>query len=246
MKPRIGITMGADRIGEYEHAVAEAGGEPVRLPPRPGNVADDLRDLAGVVLSGGADVDPARYGEAPHPATECAPPDRDAYELQLARAAYDRGLPTLAICRGLQVANVAFGGSLVQHVPDVASADITHAHVADGVNFRGLLDAHIVSVAPESRLAHLVGTTIVTGSRHHQAVARVAEPFIVVARTPDGIVEALETKDAERFWLGVQWHPESTVDLDGGASAAIFRALIAAAISRGAADPACRPSEADP
>jgi putative glutamine amidotransferase len=229
VKPRIGITAGADRILEYERAVRAAGGEPVTLAPEPERADADLCGLAGLVLSGGADVDPARFDQAPHPRTELATPARDAYEIAIARAAYERGLPTLAICRGIQVANVAFGGSLVQHVPDVAGEAVPHAIERDGATFRGLIDAHVVGTVAGSRLARLVGPAIVTGSRHHQAVDRVAEPFVVVARTRDGIVEALETRDAARFWLGVQWHPESTVDLDDGASRAIFRALIDAA-----------------
>jgi putative glutamine amidotransferase len=229
VRPRIGITLGADVIAEYERAVREAGGEPVRLPPAPDRVDDDLRDLAGLVLSGGADVDPAYFGEPPHPAAELATPERDAYELWIARAAFERRLPTLAICRGIQVANVALGGSLVQHVPDVAGVSIPHAVDEGGRTYRGLIDGHVVATVAGSRFAALVGPSIVTGSRHHQALQRVADPLRVVGRTADGVIEAVEARDDDRFWLGVQWHPESTVDLDGGTSRAIFRALIAAA-----------------
>jgi len=229
VKPRIGITLGADVIAEYERAVRDAGGEPVPLAPDADRVEADLRDLAGLVLSGGADVDPAQFGEAPHPATERATPERDAYELRIARLAFERGLPTLAICRGIQVANVALGGSLVQHVPDVAGDAIPHAIEADGRTFRGLIADHVVAVVAGSRLAQVVGPVLTTGSRHHQALQRVADPFRVVGRTPDGVIEAIEAHAGDRFWLGVQWHPESTVDLDAGESRAIFRALVDAA-----------------
>jgi putative glutamine amidotransferase len=229
-RPRIGITLGPERMAEYERAVEAGGGEPIALAHDLARVATDLAAIDALVLSGGADVDPAHFGEARHPSTELATPERDAYELALARAAYDAHLPTLAICRGIQVANVAFGGSLHQHVPDVAGDGIPHAPEGDdGRTLRGLIDAHVVSIEPDARLAALVGTRIVTGSRHHQALRRVADPFRAVAHAPDGIVEAIEARDTTRFWLGVQWHPESTLDLDDGASRAIFRALVAAA-----------------
>jgi putative glutamine amidotransferase len=216
-------------MAEYERAVEAGGGEPLALAHDLARVEADLSAVDAIVLSGGADVDPAHFGEAPHASTYLAAPERDAYELALARAAYDARTPTLLICRGIQVANVAFGGSLHQHVPDVAGDGIPHAPAgADGRTLRGLIDEHVVSVAPDSRLAALVGTRIVTGSRHHQSLRRVAEPFRAVAHAPDGIVEAIEARDATRFWLGVQWHPESTLDLDDGASRAIFHALVAA------------------
>jgi putative glutamine amidotransferase len=228
VKPRIGITMGADAIAEYERAVREAGGEPVPLAPDAARVDADLRELAGLVLSGGADVDPAAFGEAAHPQTQRATPERDAYELRIARLAFERGLPTLAICRGIQVGNVALGGSLVQHVPDIAGDAIPHAIDADGRTFRGLIAEHVVTTVAGSRLARLAGPALTTGSRHHQALGRVADPFRVVGRTADGVIEAIEARDGDRFWLGVQWHPESTVDLDAGESRALFRALIEA------------------
>jgi putative glutamine amidotransferase len=210
--------------------VRAAGGEPVTLAPDVARVAADVAALDGLVLSGGADVDPAHWGELRHPSTKLAAPERDAYELALARASYERRLPTLAICRGLQVANVAFGGSLHQHVPDVAGESIPHAPPGDdGRTFRGLIDAHVVAIAAGSRLAELVGPAIVTGSRHHQSLHRIATPFRVVAQTPDGVVEAIEPHAPAHFWLGVQWHPESTVDRDTGASRALFHALIDAA-----------------
>jgi gamma-glutamyl-gamma-aminobutyrate hydrolase PuuD len=227
VKPRIGITSETDvAVAEYERAVHGAGGEPVRLLPDAGPALIDTLD--GIIFSGGEDVDPQRYGQAPHPDTEPASPQRDGFELALVRAAFERGLPTLAICRGIQVANVAFGGSLHQHVPDAYGTLVPHQPQVDGKTFRGLIDEHHVTIEASSQLARLVGTDLVTGSRHHQALDRIAPAFTVVARAGDGVVEALEAPQTSHFWLGVQWHPESTVDLDGGASAALFRALVAA------------------
>ncbi len=232
-RPRIGITAdpGYD-VAEYEAAVRAAGGEPVRWMPDTARVAADLRDVDGVIVSGGDDIDPRRYGQQAHARTELAPPARDEYEIALVRAAYADGVPTLAICRGLQIANVAFGGSLHQHVPDVFGLGIPHRLSVEGAAFRGLIDEHRLAVEPGSRLAGIAGTALVTGSRHHQAVDRVASALAVVARAPDGIVEALEAPGASAFWLAVQWHPESTVALDGGASAGLFRALVSAATAR--------------
>jgi putative glutamine amidotransferase len=232
VKPRIGIT--SERgvpVAEYEAAVEAAGGDAVRLLSDGDDAVLDALD--GIIFSGGDDIDPERYGQAPHARTEPGPAARDASEIALVRAAFERGLPALAICRGVQVANVAFGGSLHQHVPDTYGDRVAHQPQVDGATFRGLIDEHRVQVEPGSLLAQLTGPEIITGSRHHQSLDRIAEPFRVVARTADGVVEALEAPSAPHFWLGVQWHPESTVALDGGASAALFRALVDAARSFG-------------
>ncbi len=204
-----------------------AGGEPHVLAQFPEGIAADLDGLDGLIFSGGADVDPARYGRAAHPATVAATPLRDEYELQLARAAFARHTPTLGICRGIQVLNVASGGELIQHVPDLAGHAVAHALPDDDPRQRGLIERHVVATTPGSRLARIAGAAIVTGSRHHQAVdaEHLGDGLRIVARTSDGIVEGLESADPARFWLGVQWHPESTLD-DAGASLAIFRALV--------------------
>jgi putative glutamine amidotransferase len=183
--------------------------------------------LHAIIFSGGEDVDPAR--QAAHARTEVASAERDTYEAALVRAAYERRLPTLAICRGVQIANVAFGGSLHQHVPDIFGAAIAHQPQVDGATYRGIIAAHRVAVDAVSRFAQVTGTSFATGSRHHQSLDRIAEPFRVVGRTPDGVVEALESVDAERFWFGVQWHPESTLALDDGESRKLFAALVSAA-----------------
>ncbi len=234
-RPVIGITRDADQVDEYARAVEEAGGQPELLDvdflDRNAGVPLDaiVATLDGFVFSGGADVAPARFGQAAHPETEPATPARDDFELRLMRATFETPMPVLAICRGVQVANVAFGGSLHQHVPEWYGTSVRHEATLAGKRHRGLIDEHVVTVEPGSLLAALAGTTLVTGSRHHQAVDRVADVFRVVARTGDGVVEALEPVDRGGFWLGVQWHPESTLALDAGQSRALFRALVDAA-----------------
>ena len=232
MIPRIGVTCSSqsDTVREYMAAVEQAGGAPHRLLPDVTNVARDLGDIDGLVITGGVDVDPALYGEAPHAQTDEPLAERDAFESALVRAAFEAGVPTLAICRGMQIANVAFGGTLYQHVPDVFGETIKHRLVVDGAAERGVIPDHIVDVESGSRLGAAVGASLATGSRHHQSVHRVAPPLRAVARCRDGVIEALEAPDAPGFWLAVQWHPESTLDLDGGGSRALFAALIASAV----------------
>lgn len=224
-RPRVGITTDPTyAVAEYEAAVRAAGGDPVVLMPAAGS---GLAGLDGIVFAGGDDIDPARYGRARHPRTEVAAAERDTFELDLMRAALDCRVPTLAICRGMQIANVAFGGTLHQHVPDDFGVAIPHQPQIDGATFRGIIAEHRLTVEPASLLATLAGPSLATGSRHHQALERIADPFHVVARAPDGVIEAIEAR-APMFWLGVQWHPESTVTLDDGESAALFRGLVEA------------------
>jgi putative glutamine amidotransferase len=217
--------------GEYAGAVRAAGGEARLLDFDPVTLEDQLAGAAGVLLSGGGDVEPAQYGESSDLADELDP-RRDAFELALVRRARERGLPTLCICRGVQVANVAFGGTLVDDIGRVLGpeAAVLHRREVDGESVRGLIDGHTLAIRPRSLLATIVGSgSIVTGSRHHQSIARVAADLDVVGTTPDGIVEGVEARFASPFWLGVQWHPESTLAQDDGASSAIFAAFVAAA-----------------
>ncbi len=197
------------------------------LALEPAEIGAQLDALDGLIFSGGVDIDPARYGQPAHAATDRPWAARDDYELQLARAADARRTPVLGICRGTQLLNVAYGGALIQRVPEVAGAAIPHALPDDDAKRRGLIDAHVVASAPDSLLARIAGETLVTGSRHHQAVDpnHLGAGLRVSARTADGIVEAIESTDATRFLLAVQWHPESTLD-DAGASLALFRALV--------------------
>jgi putative glutamine amidotransferase len=205
MKPRIGITR-CSKIDDYVESVALAGGDPVVL-----ETSDDpsaaLDRIDGLLLSGGADVDPALYGQTPHPLT-VVDPARDAFEIPLSREALTREMPVFAICRGVQVLNVAAGGSLVQDIPAAVESDLNHAlsQPKDAA-------AHPVQVSPGSRLADALGpaTNLVScavNSRHHQAVADVAPSFVVTATSPDGVVEAIE-RPASEFCVGVQWHPEN-------------------------------------
>jgi putative glutamine amidotransferase len=227
----IAISTTVDGGGEYARAVEAAGGEPRLLDFDPAALDAQLAGIAGVLLSGGGDVDPLLYGEPSELATE-VDPHRDAFELALVRRARECGLPTLCICRGVQVANVAFGGTLVADIGSAfagATADL-HRRVIGGNVDRRPIEKHAVAIRPQSLLATIVpNSPLVTGSRHHQSLARVAADLRVVGTTPDGIVEAVEARFASPFWLGVQWHPESTLADDNGASSAIFAAFVAAA-----------------
>lgn len=219
-----------ENVDEYLDALREAGLEPVRVDGRVGAVS--LARFDGLLVTGGVDVDPAAYDAPPSTLIGETDPERDALEVALLQASREREMPTLAICRGLQIANVAFGGTLIADIPQAlgVAATIRHrARCADGRSERGLIPEHIVRIAPQSRLSSIVATTdLVTGARHHQAVDRCARDVEVVGRTDDGIVEALEARFPSPFWLAVQWHPESTRALDGGRSGAIFRAFAAA------------------
>ena len=197
-----------------------------------------LASCGGVLLTGGADVDPLAYGERErHHRVEVAP-ERDAFELALTRAALERDVPIFAICRGAQVLNVAAGGSLIQDIPSQLRTPIDHSVETP-------IDAltHDVSIVPGTALASLLAHDIAAAqdvrdattrpslpvnSRHHQAVKTVAPGFVVSARAPDGVVEAIERPGA-RFCLGVQWHPENFWRT--GRHAALFKGLVAAAKS---------------
>jgi len=228
MRPVIGVTVNPNGTAdEYVAALQAAGAEPVLLANDASQVDADLTRVDGVVVTGGPDVDPAAYGQSLHPETKTAPAVRDAYERALIVAARERDVPLLAICRGMQIANVAFGGTLLQHVPDVAGDAIPHQ--LDGV--RGLIASHVVEIDADARLARALGATrLATSARHHQAVDAIAPELRAVAHTADGVVEALEAHWPARYWLAVQWHPESTLN-DGGPSAALFRSLVEAATS---------------
>lgn len=194
------------RLNEaYTSALASVGLIPIILPPvDPMLAAASLTDVAGLVLTGGEDVDPRLFGEDRHPATGDPHPGRDSYELALARVAYEQRVPTLAICRGAQVMNVALGGSLIQDIPSQHPTEINH-DPAERRNER----VHAVDVDPDSRLADIFGTTaIASNSSHHQSVDRVARGLRVTARSPDGIVEGLEASDPAWWMVAVQWHPE--------------------------------------
>ncbi len=217
---------------EYLDAVCEAGGEPVRVDPSTDDIGIAFERVAGLLVTGGVDVDPASYRAPASPYVTDAEPERDIVEIELLQEARRRAMPTFCICRGLQIANVAFGGDLIADIPAHLGegAPIRHrVPLANGHTDRGVIDEHVVRVDSDSALASIVATTdLRTGARHHQAVGLVARDLRAVGQTDDGIVEALEARFASPFWLAVQWHPESTRTLDGGASRALFAAFLAA------------------
>jgi gamma-glutamyl-gamma-aminobutyrate hydrolase PuuD len=199
---------------DYVRQVSAAGGVPVLLPPLAGDV-EVLDRLDGLILAGGADVDPARYGADRSPRTGALRPDRDEAELALLAAAVERDVPVLAVCRGLQVLAVLQGGTLAQHLPDVVGTDV---HVPSP----GTYGENHVAIAPGSRLATLIGTEATWACHHHQAVDSLGDGLTVVAWADDGTIEAAEL-DAARFVIGVQGHPEV------GDDARLFAGLVAAA-----------------
>ena len=199
---------GSDRVrlnSTYVAALENAGLVPLIVPPltRVENAAELMSVAAGLVLSGGGDLDPALYGERLHPKANPPEADRDATELALIAAARELKTPVLAICRGIQAVNVALGGSLVQDIPSELPSAIVH----DTEGPRAAR-THEVALEPGSRLARAVGAThIAVNSLHHQSVDRLAPGLRATAHSPDGVVEGLEA--GEDWWLvGVQWHPE--------------------------------------
>jgi len=197
----------------YTDAVFEAGGLPVLLAPRPESV-EAVDRLDGVVLAGGPDLDPRRYGAEPDPHTGLPRTERDAAELAVLRRALELGRPVLAVCRGLQVLNVALGGTLVQHLPD----SVGHT----GHNPRpGVFGRTDIALDGGSHVATALGATVIAQCHHHQAIARLADGLTVTGRAPDGTIEAVELA-GHPFVVGVQWHPEQD-------DPRIFAALVAAA-----------------
>jgi putative glutamine amidotransferase len=201
----------------YRAALARAGCSPLAIPVEvdPDEV---VARLDALVLIGGPDVDPARYGEAAHPATQPPGATRDEIEFALLRAVHDAQKPLLAICRGLEILNVARGGTLYQHLPDVVGHD---DHSPRGPTYGDIE----VDAVPGTRLATIIPPRSIVGCHHHQAINRLGDGLVVAARAYDGTIEAVEDPD-EPFTLAVQWHPEARSDL------ALFHALAAAATPR--------------
>src|SRR5215210_5491512 len=218
MKPLIGITTDITRArfgaweedsalvpADYVRAVERAGGRPLLVPPSDEGMEETLDALDGVIFSGGGDVDPATYAQEPHAETRGVVAERDRGELALLEAALARDMPVLAVCRGSQVLNVALGGDLVQHLPEVVG-DETHKHTP------GEYADHDVDVSPETRLGALIGDRAPVKSHHHQGFGRLGSGLREAARADDGTVEALEDP-ARRFAMGVLWHPEAGEDM---------------------------------
>ena len=210
----------------YVAMVARTGGLPVLLPPTE-HTADVLPRLDGLILSGGSDVEPSRYGAPPDPAAGPFYPARDAAELELCRRALASRLPLLGICRGLQLINVALGGTLHQHLPDLVGND-SHSPKEHGYG------THKVSVAPGSQLSAILGRSeAAVPTHHHQAVDRLGTGLVATAWADDSVIEAAELAPSDsrpspagQFMVAVQWHPEV------GEDASLFNALIAAASQR--------------
>jgi putative glutamine amidotransferase len=207
----------------YARALEQAGGIPVVLPPLGEEGIAPLVDyLSGVCVSGGPDIDPAAYGAEPDPKLGPVEPELDAFELAVVRRADALGLPVLGICRGCQVVNVARGGTLHQHVPDVSDGSVSHRQAEPGTE-----TTHDIRVEPGSRLASIVGPEdLDVNAFHHQAVDRLGRDLRAVAWADDGIVEAIEG-EGEALYLGVQWHVETLTHLPRHAR--VFEALVEAA-----------------
>jgi putative glutamine amidotransferase len=205
----------------YVDSLRRAGAVPVLIPPQPENAAELIDDLDGILLAGGEDCDPAAYGEVPHPSVEPMDPRRQANDLTLARAARERGIPTLGICLGVQVMNVAAGGTLIQDISSSIDTDIDHAsEPADR-------HRHEVLIESDTHLAGILGAReLDVNSSHHQAIGRVADALRVTAHAPDGVIEGLEDP-AHPFYVGVQWHPEDMAREES--ASALFGAFVEAA-----------------
>ena len=225
--PVIGITS-CSRVDDYVVSVERAGGR-VRLLEVSQSPRSLLDQIDGLLLTGGGDIDPVLYGEARHDTVSDAEPGRDEFELDLARRAMDGDVPLLAICRGLQVLNVAAGGTLVQDIPTAVAGHVPHA-----VKTPKDAIAHDVRVTPGSRLASALGPATAgdacrVNSRHHQSAARLGRSLVASAVAADGVVEGIELASAP-FCLGVQWHPENFWRT--GEFASLFAAFVAAARHR--------------
>jgi len=220
MKPVIGITpspsLDAQPHGTflryvlneaYAAAIETSGGIPVILPPQAENIAHVLGLVDGLLLTGGADLDPSLYGATqPHAATYGVDPTRDCFELDLVAAALAADLPLLGICRGIQVLNVALGGSLIQDIPTEVDSTVPHRQQAVGLPADAV--GHDIEIGDHPAIAGLFdGEILGVNSFHHQAIDRLASPLVAVAHAPDGLVEAV-VRPGSSFFVGLQWHPE--------------------------------------
>lgn len=219
--------LGRERVAlnsSYVRALIAAGLTPLLVPPLldPARVGDALDGAGGLVLTGGEDVHPASYGELPHAKLEETDQARDATEIALYRTARERGLPVLAICRGIQLVNVALGGTLFQDIASEHPSPINH------VDPKG---RHALRVEPTSQLRGAVGDPASVNSRHHQAIKRLADGLCAVAWAEDGVIEGVEPANGDGSWLlAVQWHPED--DVETGLFQAFARAVARPAAAR--------------
>ncbi|MEX2081568.1 MAG: gamma-glutamyl-gamma-aminobutyrate hydrolase family protein [Dehalococcoidia bacterium] len=243
MAPLIGVTMsdsparggrkaGAQLNASYINAVQAAGGVPVLLPAQlgPDGLEAILGRLDGVVLTGGGDIDPARYGQEAHNSvqTEFVSAARDGLEVRVVQWALERERPVLAICRGMQLLNVALGGSLVQDIPTMVEGALAHGTSQQSTaGDRADEPRHGVRVEEGAALARVMGATeLEVNSRHHQAVAGLGEGLRAVAWSDDGVIEGAEMP-GPAFFLAVQWHPEDLVG-ESAEARRLFEGLVAA------------------
>jgi len=225
-----GITRAVDgtlRTGinvAYASSVVRQGGVPLILSPLigPENAEAALEPLHGLVLSGGEDIDPSAYGHTRHPQLGKVDAVRDAFELALFKAARERQLPVLAICRGIQLVNVAMGGTLWQDLPSERGGSVAH-----DPPLARTARSHSVGAVPGSRLARAVGVSKLTvNSFHHQAIREAAAGVIVSARSQDDVIEGIESPPGPWWLVGVQWHPEEFHTEAGGPDHGLFLSLI--------------------
>jgi putative glutamine amidotransferase len=225
-------TIGVTRCSKLEDYLASV--EQTRARARVLEVTESprkvLTEIDGLLLTGGGDIDPVFYREDRHPATYDAEPGRDEFEIDLARRAIAANLPTLAICRGIQVLNVAAGGTLIQDIPSTVASGLAH-RVSEPTN----LKCHDISIERGTMLARILGPESPTAcscrvnSRHHQAIARTGSGLVITAIADDGVIEAVEAPD-NRFCIGVQWHPENFWQT--GEFRPLFEAFVEAARER--------------
>jgi len=199
----------------YVNAIEAAGGRPLLVPPSTEAIEETLDRLDGLLFSGGSDLDPELYGQEAHPETNGIVPERDRAEIALLRAALERDMPVLAVCRGSQVLNVALGGDLVQHLPEIVG-DEKHKHTP------GEFADHDVDLVTGTRVQEILGDHAPVKSHHHQGYGNIGDGLREAARAEDGTIEALEDP-SRRFAMGVLWHPEAGEDF------ALFEALVAEA-----------------
>jgi putative glutamine amidotransferase len=241
MRPKIAIPVAADELAKpnarakYRNAIELAGGEPVLIasPQYLASVPDIVERFDGVLLPGGGDIAPELYGGREHPAVEPAPPGVDAFQIEIVRAARRSRTPLLGICRGIQVMNVALGGTLYEDIDGQYDAPngmrLRHQQTPDLARD---VTSHRIEVTEGSLLASLLGTTsLETNTLHHQAVRRVAADLAQVALARDGTVEGLELREGHPCFVGVQWHPEELAPRDEP-SRSLFSGFVARAAER--------------
>lgn len=230
-RPRIGVTTYLEQAvygvwnqraaimpSTYTDAVLAGGGAPILLPPAPGCEEEALDSVHALIVSGGPDIDPSRYGQQPSPETGTPNPLRDEWETELLTRARRRGMPILAICRGMQLLNVTLGGTLHQHLGADGTPSVHRPEP-------GSFGHHAVTLYSDTQLAGILGRRSSVRCHHHQALDSIAPGLKIVGRAEDGTVEAVEDEDSQ-FCIGVQWHPEENSE-----DVALVHALASAAVA---------------